>query len=456
MNDARILDFSRNCFENAFDVPYPEGFRIVTKWIDIQKKNYEAIRNFNNAMEAIIYAQDGSMSGFDSRRNMHGRGRGDSLHFLHFKAQELERTFPGFTLKGHPNLRESHYSDPGSLVEIQGISYSSAFLTNLSFCLRSILTFGQESRIKRIVEIGGGYGASARIFKILNPSVRYVLIDLPESLFFTQVFINLNFPEAKTRYVNSKKKIDVDQYDFIFVPVQFCESIAGGDFDIAIDTRSLQEMPTTTVKYWMNFIENIINVKMFYSFNYFLNDKVNLHEKSGAEASLMCPILDPFWRVKYFKINPVLITKDSSSRNYLELCAWRIDSTQRNETTLIQQASALFNIAEIYPKGSNDWFANMWMSYWLNPAKETAQALLEGIGQFKNGKVEYPERQNTTRNNTTNSILCDPSSLRELARMVKRITLYWYRIFLGTVMKRSKYRRRFYGEELFYMEKVNV
>jgi len=377
--DEKIfLETCRTYFRTIYNLNYPDGFSVSPWWENIRSRNIEAMDSFKTPEEAIRYAQTGALSGFDHRDK-------GLKSVIDYKVCELERVFPGFVLKEHNDLKESVYSRPETIEEVNGIPYSNIFLTHLNFYLRATLTFRRELIPERVLEIGGGYGALARIFKIMNSSVHYTIVDLPESLFFAQLFLMLNFPDAKVCYVDKNRKVDVDEFDFLLVPVQFYDAIAGDKFDIVINTGSLQEMPDITVKFWMNFIQNILKVEMFYSFNYFLNDKRRFLETSKEEANLICPILDPFWKLKYFKINPGLITIDASERNWLELCVERINSEEYGPDVLKRQVLVLFEKARLHPRGSNDWFAYLSMAIWQDPRKEFLQEMLQGIKIFKLG-----------------------------------------------------------------------
>ena len=176
------LDYSRKCFEGVFDAPYPDDYLIGSHWLNIRERSFEAIRQFETPQEAVLYAQVGSISGFDHR----ARGHRWSIEF---KARELTRVFPGFDFNKHPELTESPSSNPETLEQIGESQFSNIFLTHLNHYLRS--TAGLEkSAIKNVLEIGAGYGGLARIFKLMAPNVRYTIVDLPESLFFAQVFLS--------------------------------------------------------------------------------------------------------------------------------------------------------------------------------------------------------------------------------------------------------------------------
>lgn len=377
-----IISFAKSCLENSISYGYPDGYSVSNWWSDIQKKNREVIRGFQSPEEAIRYAQVGSYSGFDHRLTL----AAENAKIVNFKLNELKYQFPNFRIEDHPEVNESPLSIDESIVEIKGRKLSNIFLSHLYFFLRTQQLFEGQGLPRKILEIGSGYGALARIYKTMNKGVSYTLLDLPESLFYAHTFLSASFPDAKIKYLNEKTNEDLSGYDFILVPVQNCTFLAEKEFDLVINTGSLQEMPDATVKFWMNFIQNIIRTKFFYSWNYFLNNKEIYSETSLEHVNLVCPILDPYWKVEYFRINEPILTVDAESRNWLEVAVKRIPASERERINPRERAKALFEESSFFRKGTQMWFAKTWMAIWCDPRKEYVESMLEGIDMFVKGK----------------------------------------------------------------------
>jgi len=374
LNTKAILVDAKNCLNDARTSAYPQDFTVNPWWAEFAKKSFELTNKIETAEQAVLYAQ--SIPPFDHRKS---QMRG----VIEFKLREIERLFPGFLFHEHPELSESTFSDPASLEVVDGVAYSNIFLYHTNFYLRSTASLRSEAVIKKVIEIGTGYGGLARIFKTMNPKISYTLIDLPECLFFAHIYLLLNFPTAKILYLNEENKHRIDEpFDFILVPVQRSPLLVGQSYDLAINTGSFQEMDTDSLTYWMNFLEQQVQVKEFYSCNYFMT--LSHPENTGA-ANLLCPILDSFWKVRYFKINPDVITVDSTGRNWLEIRLERIPAEKRDFDSLENIALSLLEKSRRQPKGSNDWFENIWMSIWCYPNRDSVSEMLHGIQTFKLG-----------------------------------------------------------------------
>lgn len=425
------IEEAKRCFKSVYQIPYPDRYSIGSWWKSIQEKNFEVISKFATPEEVILYAQNGALTGFDHRQK--------DFSIIDHKLREISRIFPFFHLEDYPYLRESQFSDSNTIKKVKGVPYSNIFLTNVNYYLRSTSVFKKINDIKTILEIGSGYGGLARVFKLMIPGVAYILIDLPESLFYAQIFLQLNFPESKCCYVTSEKKINIKDFDFIFVPIQYYESIKGKQVDLVINTGSLQEMPDITVKFWMDFIQTIISTKYFYSFNYFLNNKQLYQETSRKESNLICPIFDPYWDVKYFQINPDIITIDASGRNWLEICIER--TSIKNLEELEIEGRQLYERAKLYSRGSNDWFENIYMSIWKSLHEEYLREMENGILIFKKG--------GGVKNNLVSPIVCDVHDYYDVGTTSSRLIVrYFYNKMYYLINGISNE----YGEEKYYKQ----
>ena len=103
-----------------------------------------------------------------------------------------------------------------------------------------------------ILEIGGGFGGLAFHLKNLVPRLRYIIIDLPESLVFSAIYLSTCFPDQHNVIATSPELIakDLALPGFTFVPNHFSHRLeeAGIRVDLAINTLSMSEMPAVQVR----------------------------------------------------------------------------------------------------------------------------------------------------------------------------------------------------------------
>ena len=255
----------------------------ISPWWEQQKYLMSRdIPSLKSPEEAIIYAQ--TQCKFDHRKPYDSTIIGDSLVALENDFRE----------DSHTPLRDSKYSWKPSM----GLSgYSDMFLMHLYFYLRITSLIEKP---KRILEIGAGYGETARIFLSLDPEIEYTIVDLSESLFFSSSYLKLN----------GLKNIDYLTPDELWY-------LKDKEFDLVVNTLSFQEMLPKTVAEYMRFIQEDIKAKHFYSLNYCGNKRTVMGD--GSEQSFdEPPPYDTHWEILHEKRNPEIMAV-TSPKNYLEL-----------------------------------------------------------------------------------------------------------------------------------------
>lgn len=103
----------------------------------------------------------------------------------------------------------------------------------------------------RILEIGGGYGALAYWFKQAFPKVSYSIVDLPECILFSRLYLTLTIPDVPTSFGLGPAK-----YGIRFIPNFMSEQLKDS-FDLVINTLSMSEMSAYQVERYIDLIKNV-------------------------------------------------------------------------------------------------------------------------------------------------------------------------------------------------------
>lgn len=132
-----------------------------------------------------------------------------------------------------------------------------------------------HGRVKRVIELGAGTGQLARrIFRDSGERTKHVIIDLPDTLVFSMMFLRAEFPDASWQWAGDPGggwEAHDGHSDFVFVPVGMEHTLHGQSFDLFVNTASMGEMPIATVKHWFDFVQNKIDCKYILSVNRFLS-----------------------------------------------------------------------------------------------------------------------------------------------------------------------------------------
>ena len=207
------------------------------------------------------------------------------------------------------SIQESLVSNRQNSVVRNGRLLSPDFLRTvaLSLEIRKYCKFSYDNF--NVLELGAGYGGLARTMKLLFPNIKYVIIDIPEALYFSSIFLRQNFPGAKVCYVTSEEDFKDDfsyirDYDFVFIPTMFAEAIACNRFELFCNTASLGEMKNSVVRYWMDFIQNKLDVRYFFGLNRFLNT-INMEGHSfRLDENIGSVSFDGNWRILQWELEP--------------------------------------------------------------------------------------------------------------------------------------------------------
>jgi putative sugar O-methyltransferase len=264
---------------------------------------------------------------------------------------------------------------------IQNRLLSTDFLYRMIIALRLKKYFSSEG--SRILEIGGGSGDLARCIKLINPSVKYRILDLPGTLFLSYIFLRANFPDATFKLVKSAEDFisidELNEIDFVFIPNTLQKAIpADWKIDLVVNCNSLGEMPQRSVLDYMELIQTRLDVDYFYSLNRYFQDNrdidTNLSEIYQADCSL---VLDPYWDVKEWTYCPDFVKSmrfELDTKTSLEVLMKRRNPSECNLDELLKQSNMYLQEANsIQEIKSYKWHELMWKSILLNPCLENVQ-----------------------------------------------------------------------------------
>ena len=135
--------------------------------------------------------------------------------------------------------------------------------------LISLLEYGKIKSLAKnakkplkILELGAGYGRTANMILSLEPQAKYVISDLPPSLYFSLKNLREFFKDRKIKIcveVNSQKEMmeALDNNDILFVLPHQLNLFNKKVFDISISIGNLCEMEKSQIKNYMKIFENI-------------------------------------------------------------------------------------------------------------------------------------------------------------------------------------------------------
>ncbi|MBV9858666.1 MAG: putative sugar O-methyltransferase [Alphaproteobacteria bacterium] len=100
-----------------------------------------------------------------------------------------------------------------------------------------------------VLEIGGGYGALAYWFKTAFPHCSYTIVDLPESLLFSSLYLRLSRPDLAMGW-----GVDPVPYGVRFVPNYMAQRLQE-PVSLVINTLSMSEMSRLQVDTYLSLMK---------------------------------------------------------------------------------------------------------------------------------------------------------------------------------------------------------
>jgi putative sugar O-methyltransferase len=282
----------------------------------------------------------------------------------------------GYDLAQAPKeLQESRYYDSKKLVSYEGRQYSLDFFSklNLALDLQKHAFAGQER--PTLLEVGGGYGQLARVQKMLQPNLRYVVFDLAETLYFSYIFLRLNFPNARIAWPTSPEEaqaeLDRGDFDFCLIPCFFSENLTNTKlpFSAAVNKSSFGEMNNQSTEFYINLIQNKLNVATFFSLNRYLNAVDPDIQSYRFKENQWYNYLNNRWEIVQWEVEP-----DFTRFPYNEILHHR-------ELYLIAKKSA----SPLEPQPLTDIYQQVWLkNFTLVPFARHSKVLVD---DFKKGSV---------------------------------------------------------------------
>jgi len=169
------------------------------------------------------------------------------------------------------------------------------------------LTYANKPR--RIVEIGGGYGEIARMWlkNPIAPPEFYVIVDIPECLFFAEIALRAEFGD-KVGYFDGNDPGS----PILLVPLPFLADFRRSS-DIVINTGSMQEMTDEWIDFYMAWLSHY-GTKFFYCLNY-AAQPISI---MGESRNLWTQRPGPEWSTRHLRLNIPLQDLVGPTRDYLE------------------------------------------------------------------------------------------------------------------------------------------
>lgn len=196
-------------------------------------------------------------------------------------------------------IGESDFGRPRKDVLYRGKAYSSNFIHHVLIASKIIHAIHQQGiDHPKILEIGGGVGGIQYLLKsYFGKNITYFPVDIPETLLIQEWYSRNVFPQTPVSFKGSSAHVDMVNGGFNFINgyILGSQKIA---FNVAINIDSMQEMDASTVKFYVNYIEeNLESGGLFFCQNHYGQSSKGPTEPTEYVES-------PLWKVVQAELSP--------------------------------------------------------------------------------------------------------------------------------------------------------
>lgn len=209
----------------------------------------------------------------------------------------------------HPDLHitpPSCFGEVGWIVDGKIVNHDTYVYLERLILLAESGKLGELRAAKqpRVLEIGGGFGGFAYHIKKLIPHARYYIVDIPESLIFSSIYLTTLFNTQRNVLLTPDNLGDlkIEEPGLTFVPnYLFDECLAAGmGLDLAINTLSLSEMTEKQVRHYCAGLTKLLGENgAFFEQNHdnrvlgYVDAKAHIRDYFPSCLHLTSPVLHP-------------------------------------------------------------------------------------------------------------------------------------------------------------------
>lgn len=298
--EHRIVAQAKDHLRKALKERDPQQPAYGTRWQPHADRIRGDIDSFLDPVQCLHYAQ--TRITFDHRES---DGYVQDLARIKLYEALVRHEFRHFSA-ALDAMDDNPLSVPQSLHQVGGRAVSNIFFWHARFVLGGC-TYIEPP--KRIFEIGGGYGAAARLW-MKNPIVpisSFVIVDIPECLFFADVALRHEFGDAVGYFDGTDPGTPI-----VLVPLPLLASFERPS-DLVMNTGSMQEMTDEWIDYYMAWLDRA-DTRYFYSVNYAAQPLSLLAES----RNLWSPRPSAAWSTRRLNLNVPIIRAQGPGNDFAE------------------------------------------------------------------------------------------------------------------------------------------
>ena len=143
-------------------------------------------------------------------------------------------------------------------------------LANSFLEYKSVVDSGIDmSKIKTIIELGGGYGRTAYVYLSLMKSIKYIMVDIPPALYVAEEYLSHQFPSKKVFKFRpfrtfAEVQKEFTEADIIFLLPTQLDLLPPKCADLFINISSFHEMRPDQIEYYFGKVDELTDKYLYF------------------------------------------------------------------------------------------------------------------------------------------------------------------------------------------------
>ncbi len=256
-----VSKFWRHCMINHFKSINKKSSKEALESIiltDVTSHTYFEKKNFNNTSKNLKNHENANINIFKKHKNL---STYDSISYntttlLYYNLKKE------FTKSIYEKINRKLYSQYSPNIEIDNLEINQHLMYTINELerLQKIIDFRKKDI--RILEIGAGYGRTANAIISLYEGVKYVIADIPPTIFASMTNLKKHYPNLKIASalnLNNSNDLNhlIDENDVTFIFPHQLRQLGNKKFDLALMIGVSLEMEPRDIKRYMNFINTL-------------------------------------------------------------------------------------------------------------------------------------------------------------------------------------------------------
>ena len=164
--------------------------------------------------------------------------------------------------KYYHDINKKFYEEFSSSLKINNYDINQHLMYSINELQKIDLILSEKKENIKIIEFGAGYGRTANVILSTKKKVKYIIVDIPPSLYVSTLHFRKHHPNLKISHafdINNKEYLEeeIDKNDIIYIFPHQLKFLRENYFDLSIMIGIINETEPKTLMNYMHYVNKI-------------------------------------------------------------------------------------------------------------------------------------------------------------------------------------------------------